>query len=794
MRVVFLEAAVPLTKTYKRLPDGSHRGTSYPQVTKVTSHTVEVETLAELAQAITEHAQAGHCLYSGLFERDLVNESRAGLTVDSDREWIMLDLDGIEGFDDVEDFIVKVLPKAFHNVSYVLQHSPSSGIKPGIRVHLFFKLYMPVAPSMVKTWLQHVNLATDSLGDNVTLSKNARALKYPLDIVVNDNARIIYITPPVCDGFNDPVTQRLELVEKDLDELVFNFAAVPDATIKQLYREKVEELRVAKGMTPTRKGVDVYETRNGKEYVKDRYVDNARITDPQPDNDRYMRCNLDGGDSYAYYYMRDQHDPYLHNFKGEPAVRIRLLDPEFYNKVVLPDFMALAEKDNNAFVFRDDITDKYYAGVRRGSEIIRQPQMIGSEKKIADYFVDFGKTSPPDPIPTWERIFDPRLPVQWMPEKRQFNTWAPTDVMKNAYPAITMPTVTEKVLRHVTGDEESYHRLVNWLAYIFQTREKSGQAWVLHGVPGTGKGLLTNYIIPNVFGKAHCPTVQIRDLRGQFNGFLEQAIFVNIDETNTGDAGHDESAVIEALKMWITEPEIQLNVKYGGQYSVRSFANFIFTTNDYGALPIQDGDRRFSVGTRQENKIQISPDEIVELQGEAQRFANFLAGYDVDEAKAREPLDNEAKRNLKEAARTSVDEFVHALIDGNLLYFIEGTHEDTQEYQAQADFKKAVSDWINDAKTRGWSAVTERDLRAAYIVLCSERPMKLNRFRSLMTKRGAPPGRPNRDGERWRGWVVDWDMNEETRQALKTHLKLVEKHDDIEGRMQEQLATSPGND
>ena len=777
MQLTFLEAKVPLTKSYKKRPDNSYKGGGYPGVTNFTSMIEAVESTADFAKALMTHAASGHCLLTNSLIQPIVMSSRAKLSDKEElREWIVLDIDGIDDIKDSEDFIQKFLPKQFHNVSYVIQHSPSSGIKPGVRTHLFFLLYDAVDVRSVSAWLKYTNLVTKQLSDQVTLSNNSMALSLKLDWVANNNGRIIYITPPGCEGFSDPVAKRIELVEKKYDRLSFNFAAIGSAQMRAKYKERLNDLRSDAGLSISRKE-DYYVLRNDKEYVVDSLVEPARITDPVPDNDLFMRCNLDGGDSLAYYYHRNN-PTYLYNFKGEPAVRMKLCDPDFFDRVAKPDMEALRAKDNRPFAFRDRVTDKYYVGIRKGEEIVEQPHVIGSRDKMEHYFMQFGQTSPPDPITTWDMTFDPTSEAQYLPDEGKFNAWRPTEYQQNAMYKSLIPLTINKVIAHVVGDDpDSYHHFLNWLAYIYQNRTKAGTAWVLHGVPGTGKGLLFNSIIVPVFGRDYCQSKMIKDLADKFNGWMDQCIFANIDETNSADARSEATATMNALKNWITEPYISIRQMQTTAVMRNSYVNFIFTTNDFGILPIQDGDRRFNVAPRQETPIKITADEISALKSELLDFAGYLQSYKVDSAKAHTPLENQAKSALKLAAQSSIDEFFQAIRDCDLEFFIHGMDETTTEYESLSQFKVAVAQWMEDAKEGKASDVSVAIMKHAHVVMCRDKAMKDGAFRSMAAKKGYAPKRFGTDGNRWYGWRIDWKLSAESKAYHGLHIKSVKDID-----------------
>lgn len=788
MQLTFLEASVPLTKNYELRPDGTYVGGAYPGVTNFTSHVKDVETIAQFASTLVDHATAGHCLLTNSLTKQITNEPRRELSDKTERRtWILLDIDGIDGVTSIEEFIHRMLPQPFHDCSYVVQYSPSHGIKDGIRAHLFFMLYDPIDVRAIESWLAETNLVTDSLSNQVTLSNSGLALNYPLDRVASRNGRIVYITPPTCVGFEDPLTDRITSVSKKQDRLSFNFTARTPAEISRLVRDRVNTLRDIVGLKVSKKE-EHYRTRpDGVEIIVDDLVEPGLVTSWKEDNDRFMRCNLNGGDSYAYYFHRDQEDPYIHNFKGEPSFRLRLFDGQFYADHVQPHFNELQKTRPRPFVFRDVVTDKWFVGQRQDTQVLEQPHAIGSEKKIDDYFTQYG-TSPPAVIPSWEREFNPALAEQWNENERLFNTWRPTDYQRSTLYTSAIPTTIDKVLRHVTGsDEESYAHFINWLAFIQQNRTKPGTAWVLHGIPGTGKGILFHYIIRPIFGPDYCVTKQLRDLTDRFNGWMEQCLFANIDETNTSDIGHDSADTINAIKNWITEPTISVRHMQATAVNRPSFINFIFTTNDFGGLPIQDGDRRINVAVRQEERIVISDDEIQDIKDELHQFSAYLNRYTVDEAMARTCLENDAKLALKEAAQSSIAEFFHAIMDGNIRFFMDGLNEETNEYGEMTTFRAAVEGWVSDAKEGLTSTVKVNELKAAHVVMCRDKGMKSGAFTSMASKRGLPPKRIREDEERIRGWKVDWKLSEEDKVHLKIHLSAVPTPEELEEKIKAEI-------
>lgn len=790
MQLTFLQADVPLTKSYEKRSNGEYIGGAYPGVTNFTSSVEDVDTIAQFAEALHEHALAGHCLLTSSLKRPIKDESRAGLSdANERREWILLDIDGLAGVDSVEEFIQGVLPPHFHEASYVVQYSPSHGIKSGVRAHVYFMLYDAVDPRSVESWLAETNLTHPKLSDQVTLSKSRVALSYPLDRVASRNGRIVYITAPECVGFDDPVEDRIDYVEKGVDRVSFSFSGLSPIDVAARVREKVNDLRDQAGLIVSRKKEHIRINQKGQEILHDELVDQGYITSWHEDNERFMRCNINGGDSYAYYYHRDQEDPYLHNFKGEPSFRLAKFDPAFYDKYVVPHFEELSKLRPRPFVFRDKFTDKYYVGTRKDKEVVDQPNAIGaSEKKIGDYFAEFG-TAPPAVMSTWEKVFNPTIFDQWNEENKVFNTWRPTDYQKNALYTSAVPPVIEKILRHVTGnDEECYDTFINWLAHIQQTREKTGIAWVLHGVPGTGKGLLFHNIITPIFGVDYCVAKQFRDLSDSFNGWMECSIFLNIDEANADDMGKLARSLVNNLKNWITEPKISIRHMQATARMVDSYTNFVFTTNDFGIIPIQEGDRRINVCPRQETKLEITPEEVAQIKKELVAFSQYLTHFTVDEVKVRTPLENEAKAAAQQAARTSIEEFFYAASHGDLQFFIDGADEESTEYTALANYKMSVERWVKDARDGQPSLIYPKELRDAHVVICRDKGIKAGAFKSMCAKRGFPIKKLRlTDTTRHVGWQIDWQLTDEQRRELKLHLRPIDA--DIDKKIKSEISS-----
>ncbi len=196
MELVFLEAAcgTPLTKSFDRKNDGSISKSSYPLVSYFTSHSEKVDSIDDFHAVIKKHSDVGDCLLKGQLDRPLFNERRAGHTnADTPTEWAALDNDGLDDLSpgDLMNLV------GLGDIDYIVQYSASAGITgPVNRYHTFFLLEQPMLPAALKVIVKRWNLAIPDIGKHLRLTKTQCALRYPLDVSINQNDKLIYIAEP----------------------------------------------------------------------------------------------------------------------------------------------------------------------------------------------------------------------------------------------------------------------------------------------------------------------------------------------------------------------------------------------------------------------------------------------------------------------------------------------------------------------------------------------------------------------------------------------------------------------
>ncbi len=739
MIVDFLEAAdgTPLTKTFVRNDDGTFDTVPYPQVYHVTSHRFDVQNIREFYNVLVEQAEKNHCMLKGELDRDLTNETRAGHTDPTMRTgFIVLDLDFEDGWESVDAFLYDVDPE-LANVSYVLHHSASSGIKygKGLRSHVIMMLDQPMLPGTLKHWLRRANLRTPKLKERTSLTAAGTALKWPLDITTCQNDKLIYIAPPVCQNFEDPIDERLEFIKKQRDRLntkeVIKRVNIP-ATDK-LQADQVAALRKAEDKPPLRPRYQ----KAGSIEVQTNH-DKAQVTSWKTARG-FTYVNLNGGDSWGYYFP--EHDPeILFNFKGEDNVYLRALDPDFYEayKELLHAKLQhddTSEADIVPYAIHDVDRDQYVKVLRYPKEDHLELYYTASKAKLVDFMKQYSAPIP-EYVEDWTIEFAPQNDKRFDEENKWVNMFSPTPLMKYAQSANkpeNVPPVVAKTLLSICGDDmECVEHFLNWLAYIFQYRQKAKTAWLFQSVQGVGKGQFFDRILLPIFSNEYCITNSAMSFGEIYNSQFEKALIIWMDEFKP-DSGPHNNQILDKMKNLITEPTMQYRRMHANPYNGPSFSNVIVTSNYHDAIRLEPSDRRWNVPPYQETKIQYTDEELRRMSDEAPEFAAFLEHYEANVERACKPILTDARTKLIRISTSSHEEFFKAFAKGDLAYFIEYVSEKsvtTPDRMRAETYNDTVFQWLKEADAGAQSFMDINGLTFLYNWLHADRA-KPNKVRKM---------------------------------------------------------------
>ena len=681
MDVTFLYAPQRLVKVIALLANGEIRKSAYPHAKNFTSETVEVNNLLELYKQISTRATDPRkpCLLKGHLNRPLIGESRRNSTSTNDKtQFLVLDPD--EAPFSSPDELMRALNLG--DVSYIVQYSSSYKLSKSRRLsaHIFIMLDRPVAAPALKSWLMQKNLEVPALKNALTLSNSQCALKWSLDITSCQNDRLIYTAEPDFHGMKPPVkaSERILYVKKERDRLdISRMSEKALDVLKKEAREEMNRLRAAIGLAPlTRK------PRMQGEFAVQHGVNEIGAWEVVDDDGEFVRLNLNGGDSAAYWHYKDDFE-LLHNFKGEDSVKLKEILPEYYRELVdnkkekQREFKAkqakanesLSEEGDQLLCFRDKRTATYWNGTYNPGTNRLDLFPARNETQCKHFLLSYDQ-APGDFIPTWERVFNPQSDKVVDFDKHTVNMWSPSEYLRNAKtvkePTLTKCPTISRIIEWAVGTGPIKEHFLNWLAVIIQHRMKPRTAWVLHGTQGTGKGLIINSIIKPILGEQYVVTRMQNELKSDFSSFIEFAMVAFIDEIEV-DSLETGGLLESKLKFYITEPIVPIRRMRTDSYSVPSYTGWIFGSNKPQPVVIPRNDRRYNVGQFQKTPLVISREEVeVKIPQELQAFTDYMLSRNANVDTASKPLLTEDRETLMALSETSVERTANALLNGDL--------------------------------------------------------------------------------------------------------------------------------
>lgn len=762
MPVYFLAAAdgTPLTKTISS-SFGQLSKSAYPNVRNFVSHDVPVNNINDLFLALSVHAEQHHCLLKGNLLRQLNNESRQGATNANDStSWIVFDIDNLP-YNSIDTFL-SLLPENFQHASHIVQYSSSHGFSPGLRAHVFFWMNEPAMAPAIKLWMKKLNLENPRLRELTELAAGGFTLKWPLDISVNQNDKLIYIAPPICNGIADPVTARIAFVERENSTVSLDLA-LNAAAIQTAENNRINELRAAAGLekrklrTKTMDGLTILQN-----------ADPMVMTAPPFEERGFVYIPL-GNNRHAYYHPIGKHE-FLYTFKDP--------DVAYPMNVVLPSYFWECERakrpndtDQVILAFRDRRTDVKYIGSYDSTFTTACFNRIRAREDINDFFVQHHVPSP-DTIETWDYEFNPTTDKRIDPDNHWINKFVPTQFM-GLKGGSSVPPKIQQLLKHImNNDEECYEHFLNWLAYKYQTRKKCKTAWFFQGVEGTGKGVLYNKVLRPIFGAEYCHIKRMDTLLDRFNAELETSLLWVIDEANIEDF-KDDGQIIEKLKNLIVEEQQVIRAMHTNPFNATNYTDLILFSNQSLAIKISATDRRYNICPRQNTPLIeiMRRADIDTIELEAIEFARFLGEFDACEEKAATPLDNEAKQLLVNLGRNTHDEFFHNLGQGNISYFAHAVADTPdlgllRHHAAANDLVKNILIRCENNKT---TLLSLSDIARLYVYIVAggratsaQKIQRMLMFKGMNVTQGAT--------ERSTGSIITWNVDDVTLRHLLNEL------------------------
>lgn len=797
MELTFLSGPIPLTKSiaYNKRDD-RFTVTPYPLVQKVASHTETVQNIDQFAAALKVQGAMGRTLLKGSLDRPIENESRAGRTQDLPHEWIVFDFDKVDcapSYEGAVQAIAKYLPPECKKADCIIQLS-SSCFRPDatkLSCHIYMLLAIPMETRHMTDWLTEINFES-SLKDEMTLTDSGMSLHFPLDRTVTSPAKLIYIAPPRCVGFTPAVEESVFVLRGTLRKL-----AVPTvrAVSPSHVGAKINELRAALNLPPWE-----YKTRShpsGIEVMVSAEVCN--VHDIKPSGDGYIRFNMNGGDSLAYF-INLREPGLIGNHKGEPYLLTAMVAPDLFKSLTkaaksTPTKTLSPAVEPMAFYATNRESTVYIGYYNRATDDLRLDKSTAAA--AASWMMQHGVPMKQN-LPHYDIVHDMSSDIRFEDGYPVINLYRKSDMMKKFAHAPKeldceieslqlfrkeTPVIYRTLASIVANDPEAVLRLINWIAAIFQRRARTNAAWVLHGVQGTGKGMFIQHIMRPLLGEDAVTQQLYTALKKEFNEFLAGKLLVVFNEADMG-RDMDWTEVRSKVYDWITEPTISVRAMRTAHEEVENCANFMLMTNGTRPMIIEDGDRRFNVPEQQTQRLFYTANEYASMveQAELPQFARLVGQLMVNDDMLLNPLTSNAKTRIYESTHGLLERIAKAIQTGDVRFFLEARPDEIQlrtDHFGKSLPTKEYDDLLRGMQDGKLTVLKPTDLYVLFRMVtagdkvfpetrASQRQI-FNRFGLLPSERDVSVD--ERTGKSTRGiraptWVVSESLDSELRSVL----------------------------
>lgn len=225
------------------------------------------------------------------------------------------------------------------------------------------------------------------------------------------------------------------------------------------------------------------------------------------------------------------------------------------------------------------------------------------------------------------------------------------------------------LLENNVPDEGLRRWILQWMAYPLQNMgRKMNSFLLLFGPSGTGKDMILRPL-HRIYGD-NAIMVSNDELKSTFTSLYSAKQFIHANELVR--VRQDNELVNQKIKMIVTSEKLTVNQKGQPEYKIRNVANLAITSNYVDCVKLDEDDRRACVvewGAHQKVERRKDQDywvplvEWIDGDGAAAVY-DYLLGVDMEgfDPMAWAP-GTEAKDEVIDAGRSSVEAFVHRLIE-----------------------------------------------------------------------------------------------------------------------------------
>lgn len=157
--------------------------------------------------------------------------------------------------------------------------------------------------------------------------------------------------------------------------------------------------------------------------------------------------------------------------------------------------------------------------------------------------------------------------------------------------------------RHLFRFEKDWKLLLDWLAYIVQTKRRVSWMPIIQGTEGDGKTFFAR-MLKAVLGWENVAIVPGEALEERYNHFMEGALLVFVEEVRLHGGNRYEA--LNRMKPWITNESLTIRAMHRGTYEIVNTASILAASNHKDALPAGQNDTRyFPLFSRWQTKASI---------------------------------------------------------------------------------------------------------------------------------------------------------------------------------------------
>jgi hypothetical protein len=194
-------------------------------------------------------------------------------------------------------------------------------------------------------------------------------------------------------------------------------------------------------------------------------------------------------------------------------------------------------------------------------------------------------------------------------------------------------------MRHLFRFERDWKLLLDWLAYVVQTRQRVSWMPIIQGTEGDGKTFFAE-MLKSILGWENVAIVPGEALEERYNHYMEGALLVFFEEVRLHGGNRYEA--LNRMKPWITNKVINIRRMQHGTYEIVNTASMMGASNHKDAIPAGQNDTRyFPLFSRWQTKEQIDkfreihPNYYVDLYGSldhAGALRKWLMEYEISDS------------------------------------------------------------------------------------------------------------------------------------------------------------------